>query len=471
MNRPPASPQVDVLRARQLIAGNGGGAAFPAGTGFVGVSGGAPILANERFPYTTPNLYVDPQNSTGNASDAHPGTSPLAPLLTTAAVNAKLFMRDVQVNAVVTYLSDDTVSGLLDLSTTTCLDYINHSLTFQGMPHILRSGHTLSAVTASVPASNTRASIADSGFNFSGLLHNLVVITSGPRTGNAAWLASGTTAPDISPPMDPLGDALATFSVGDAYEIHSGSVLTLAPSGPFLGSLRFNDFAFTTASLGPTGDQSANAFVQYNRCSFSSFLPVAGIYTNCYCAQGMQMTGVPFVVGGIFVSTHFDVCYPTAQFDGECYITGFGLVVGPTNYQGLTLNASIGTGPQFQDTTGPAALQAWENVDFGNAPGGGTTALIWGNGNAGLGVLVGPGITVRVAAANMPVVTGAAGADFGFVPPQAGVAVTAARAVAADNTVSASVSTTWANLAGGTLNFQAQYFPGNAAVVGVSGVF
>lgn len=460
----PGNPQVDRIRYLLALASSQSGASFPSGTGIVEVINGSAALATARLPYTTANLYIDPADSTGHASDSNPGTDPNFPLATTPAVNEKLWMRDVQVNATITYLSDDNSNVGLDLSTVTCLDYVNFSLTFQGTPVVLRTGHTFSAVQAMDPATNTRQTVTDGTFDFSTLSGDFIVDRTGGNAGTAAIITEGTTSPVLTPPWT-TGDAQGTFTVGDAYEVVRGSHLTLAPGPAFMGRLVFNDFSFTTNSIGPMSGQSANVFTAFRRCQWADFLPIGGIFLACHFPAGIQSFELPFLLACDLVTTHFDVLQTPLQLDADTLIRGYGLIVGPLNYLGVQIVSFNGAGAQFQGTTGPGALQFWGDGDAGKDPGGGGSALLWGTGNAGAGILVGPGATATLAADRLPIVTGAH--DYAFVDVDNAALITNARAVAEDGTISAASSTTWANFAG-ALAGQAHYLPTNASLVAVS---
>lgn len=421
-----------------------------------------------RTPWTATAFFVDPKGSVPGSSDSNtgahatnvpPGTGPIR---TTVEFNKRIYAHNVGVAAVVTYLSDDDSGTLLDLSTVSAF---GGSLTFQGTPVVLHSG-TFSAVTAIDPTTNQAQTVTDGVFNFASLIGNIVVDLTGGNAGVSAPIMFGTTSPELGPPMA-TDFTRGTFTNGDSYQVQRGSHLTLAPNLPFLGNVTFQDFSFLTGSIGPNADQTANFFVDYIRCQFVDFISTGGIYVGCYAGQGVQsFQSVQFLFGGL-VTTHFDTCLSSFETGDDVYITGFGLILGPVNYQELFMSPDSGFGMQIHHTTSSGALWVMSDQDIGVAPGGGTTqGLLWGKNNAGVGLLVGPGAcaTLPSSAPNQASLTGADG-DIGFVDHDTSTLITTARKWdEGGGTYSAPTAATWPNLYGAGLSGNAHNVGSNALV-------
>jgi len=470
-----------------------------------------------------PIAFIDPANVSGVASDSNTGATNnnipagSGPILTTAHLNSLLFMKRLPADRIITYMSDDAAGASLDFST---IDFNGFNLIFQGTIQVLHTGGAFNAGTVAInPFAagggqrqlvhvSDLATFAPFVFNFgSGTAPHptKIVDTSGLNAGTGAWIVSGTATASTTRPISPsnyseesfVGPA-AVFTIGDSYQIVRGSLLTLATSTGYTntntsgagGQAVFNDFAFTASSGGNTLCGGL-----YQRCSFEAPLVMGGAFLDCYCASGaVMLTFTPAAIivlqAGLFVTTGADGWAGYLVLFNDVYLTGLGLALDQqTGFVNVSVGLATITGAgtlQLQDNTflpeGPqGALSFLLTANLGNnlgLLGEEAPSLIWGNGNAGLGVAVGPGATGGLTAALgfVPSVTGTLG-DFGFIGENGGAAVTVARAwneAAGAYTEAggpATRTTTWAHFAAtigaGGFGFAAINPATNAALIGV----
>lgn len=292
-----------------------------------------------------------------------------------------------------------------------------------------------------------------------------------------------------------LSGPSGALTIGDSYRIQRGGILTLSIATGFLnnpgltgGFVTFNDFAFSGISFGNT--LSATTF---QRCSFENNILTASVCLDCFVGAGALILGYTaastlVVQAGLLVTTGTDSWSGFMLLANDVYITGLGLVLDQqTGYANVALGVStiVGAGGiQLHDNTflptGPqGALTFLLTSNIGNPLGllgEEAPALIWGNGNSGVGVAIGPGATGGVSASIVPTVTGTLG-DFGFIGQNGGAVVAVARAwnepVGAYTEAGgvATRTTTWAHFAGavgaGGFGFAAVNPATNAALVGV----
>jgi hypothetical protein len=427
-------------------------------------------------------------------------------------------MKRLTADRTITYMSDDAAGASLDYAT---IDFNGFNLTFQGTPQVLHTGGTFNAGTVAInPAAagggqrqlvhtSDLATFAPFVFNFGSggtAPHpTKIVDTTGANAGTDAWIVSGTATASVTRPISPanfvsesLSGPAGVFTIGDSYQIVRGSLLTMATATGYVntnangagGQPIFNDFAFTASSGGNT-----IAGAVYQRCSFEGPLVMSGAFLDCYCATGALMlsftpAAVIVLQAGLFVTTGTDGWAGYLVLFNDVYITGVGLVLDQqTGFVNVSVGQAsiIGAGTlQLHDNTftptGPqGALTFLLTANLGNplgllgveAP-----SLIWGNGNTGLGVAVGPGATGGLSATvgSVPTVTGTLG-DFGFIGQNGGAVVTVARAwneaVGAYTEAGgvATRTTTWAHFAAaigaGGFGFQAHNPATGADLVGV----
>ena len=551
LTQTPGNPQVDALRNRVALGGTGGGgggtgptgATGPAGgpsgpsgptgasgpigaTGATGPSGpsgptgptgpsgatgpigpsGATTLAGQAFgPVAATqiqriaiqgtNIWVDPSNSSGLASDANNGLTSTTPILTTAHLNTQFFFfRFLTANTTIHYMSDDpTVTGI-DYTT---VDLMLFNLIFIGTLQTSHTGGTLDAGTIAInPPTNQRQIVHTSDlatfapYVFTGLggpnAHpQAIVDQTVPNVGTMSWIVSATTpaAPSMTRPIAPDGSS-GSLAIGDSYLIQRGSIAQVAQGTlptQFAnqigggGEVFFTNFAFSQNHWGIEGGL-------YNNCSFEGFLTAGGGYTNCYLGNDIsQITPVGFVsiTAGILITTLFGSLTSSLGLTGDVYVTGTGLIIGSASYAHVFFFASVGSsGVQFQDCTnttgGLTVFSEFNTYDavLKDVP----VGLLWGTGNTGAGVAVGSVAAATVSATTPPIVTGTAG-DFAFIGPDGAALITVARSFVdstgqyTENAGPATRSTTWAHLAAtvgaGGFNFNAHCLTTGASVIEV----
>jgi hypothetical protein len=432
--------------------------------------------------------YIDPSNVTGGASDSNTGVNPTnsppgtGPILTTVHLNALLYARSLTGNTTITYLSND-VSGVGLLT-----DTVNRglfTLNFVGTPQVVHTGGAINAGTTAIsPSTNQRQTVHTSDLTTfapyvltalggSATLPTRLVDTT---TNSSAWIVSATTpaTPSMSRPVSQASFAAGALTIGDPYEIVTGSVLTLAASGEApnneLGSTSFTNFAFTAAS----GEGPLSVFT---RCSFDGSIATGGSLEDCFATNGCVAIGVSLNMdaGVLYAQPLVDEVIGPFNISSDIYITGDSFVVALDQYANIFLSPGIGAGIQLQDTTGSGAMRVQVPTQLGPGPG-----LIWGTGNAEVGILIdgaNVGLSVPNTAGSIPTVTGTAG-DFGFIGQGNLGLITVARAW--DDTAGAYTevggvatrTTTWAHLVAtigaGGFNNNAHNVATNASVTTVS---
>jgi hypothetical protein len=497
----PGNPQVDALRNRVALGGTGGGstgatgATGPAGgpsgptgpqgntgasgpTGATGPSGISTLSGQafgpasatllQRTAVPGPDIWIDPSNSTGLASDSNNGLTDTTPILTTAHLNAAfLFFRFGPVT--IHYMSDDTSGVSPDW--TTFLDPI----TFIGTPQVLHTGGTLNvgtiALNSAAGGGGQRQTVHTSDLAaFAPFLpdNTSAKWIKDTATGGQAWIVSGAGATaSVSQPTSAAGSSQGALTIGDAYTIERGPILAVSClSNTFA---QFQGFALS----GCIGN-----VIGFQQCSISarnSFTTTISDCTDCYINN---ISGEVFFDAGVWVVGNFDFS-SFVQLMNNTYITGLQLILGQANIQAIQIlgvgnltPGTYGAGAQFQDMISAQAIniQRPENLTLLGTLGG-SDPLLWGNGNAGVGILVAANTIAPKTVP--PTVTGATG-DFAFEEAAGTVQVARAwiEATASwtDPGAPPSRATTWANWAaaigGGGFGFAAQDVSANIALVG-----
>ena len=172
-NDPSTLPPV-VVQSEGPLIGPPGPPGPPGPRGIPGLPGGPPGPQgpqgipgpSARNPWNTiTDIYVDPQNVTGLASDLNNGQSVTTPYITVEKINTVLFMADISVSLTIHFLSSANgppTDEQLDLSTIST--QAGGSITFDGslainyLANITHSG-TLTGFTAMNPARNASVAI------------------------------------------------------------------------------------------------------------------------------------------------------------------------------------------------------------------------------------------------------------------------------------------------------------------------
>lgn len=439
-----------------------------------------------RTAWVHPVFFVDPSDVSGHANDNNNGLTATSPIMSTGELNKRLFERDVQVASVINYMSDDPKNEGLDLSTTSIGLAAPGSLTFQGTVQIAHTGGILDPGTVDI---NPMAA----GGGQRQTAHTTDITDFGPYvvtelngtsnyperlvdtvTDNGAWIVSGSSTASMSRPVNAAGTGVGPITVGNAYKIQRGSLLSLAYGAVTIGNgtLAFNDFTFDANSTGPRVFDSISPTVSYLRCGFLAPLVVGGVFTDCYLTSGMQGCFIATILAGVLLTNPNDDQSGNVMFSADTYVTGGSIFqCGQGFYQNIFIEGDqlgLGyndNGLQVQDLT---------VVDQGDLPGlwlqqGGSLSiysLLWGNGNADVGLLIEAGTAIVLSGFVVPNITGVNG-DFAFN----GGGVTERHTAQAWNgtAFTAPIACTWANfstpIASGGLGGNAHDQVGSAVVM------
>lgn len=415
-------------------------------------------FAPTPLPFTT--IYVDPGNASGHASDSNPGTSPSAPIRTTAHLNALLFFGVLTADTLIQYLSPDTGSVGLQRATLYLGPY---DLTIAQTPQVLLASATLNtgtvAINPTASAGGQRqtlhaAAVADWAPYVwqspgSAAAPAYAVDATSPRAGNFAWIVSGagSATASASRPTDSAVTSAASLTIGDAVAIQTGARLNFAAgSVPASdgGQIFVQDVAFDASNLAGDGGLCV---ATYTRCSFTGNALEAGVYNSCFFGAGMFSStalGSMTVVAGVLIAHAVtDEVTGPIEFTSDIYVTGDTLDLSNFGYAAFFMTPGFGSGVQCQDMSAGHADAGAVEVSPGSAS---LQGLLWGNGNAGVGVLV-QGATLSYVETRAPSVTGTTG-DFAFLTPSALVLVARACVDGAYTEAgsAATRATTWANL-------------------------
>jgi hypothetical protein len=432
-----------------------------------------PITSGIRVPWIFTEFFVDPQNSSGLANDDNDGLTRLTPILTTmgkTGFNQRIFLHDVAVDCVVTYMSDDVAGAKIDLSTISIAlnPLATGSLTFQGSRVVLHSGGTINtgtiALNATAPGGGQRQTVHVSDLStFAPYIPTLLGGTGNfpcrlldNVTGDGVWLVSGVETASATQPVDNDGN-VGSIVIGNGYQISRGSILGLASTGsPVMnGPLIFYDFDFAMGTVGPNINTSEVSTFNVNmfRCSFQDTLQMSGEFIDCVFMSGLSGSISIFLFSGLYIpdgTTGSSAGY--ISMGDNIYIAQPTVdnifTVGSTIIQHLFIFTDEGFdgGAQIQDSIA-------NGIFISSGSSFTCETLLWGNGNAGVGVSVDISSQVSIGTHyTFPTITGATG-DFGFIPPADSATILVARAWD-DSTGAyteaggpATRATTWTNLA------------------------
>lgn len=459
------------------------GGATGSGTGLIPTG-----LARQPLPFTT--LFIDPANVSGVASDLNTGATDnnvppgSGPIRTTAHLNALVFQRVMINNTFVNYMSNDASGVELLLNT---LEYADFVLTATGTFQ-QSAATTAVAVTDVNETTNQRETITFGIDPTPFILTALggtggtnpfyVKVVGGANDGTIAWIvkSAGVNQAFCSTPVN-TGDSKGTISPGDTLVIGRGSDIEIGSdvATNLLSAVNFN--------IVDSGEGLADVY-EFTNCSLPNGFSATASLTNCFVVGLFAFyVGIQF---GVYVSTH-DPTFNTydssvaLSLSSGVYVTGFGILVNPSYGHTVVTFGDFanGRGAGFFDCTSTIGAIVVQAPMAAAGPGvRGNQALIWGLGNTGAGIVIGPGATLVVpAGSEVPIITGTGG-DFAFVGQNGGALVTVARAwndaAGAYTEVGgvATRTTTWAHLfttisPGGGFDFQAHNPATNAAIVGL----
>lgn len=466
--------------------GNGGG-------------GGGVNLTGQAFGPSTATLlqrialgpvrYIDPAGTVTGSSDSNTGANPTnspagtGPIRTTAHLNALLFFRFLTgESTTITYLSDDTSGTPLDLST---LDMAGTGLTFQGEPSSAHVGGTINGGAAINPAAagggqRQEVTVSDGITDWSPYVPSQVggaaalpVLLNDTTASVTAWvMGSSESTAFLSRPLDG-GFAAGAITNGDSYALTVGTQITIADKVfPLNGVPNFFDFSVLSC-----GTEAC----AWGRCSFNAPITFSGNFNNCCIAESFAETtgqGTISLTGGGWITHAGNSSQGQISCDLDPYVTGTSLVLSNEVFPNLGIVTNEGgAGLQVQDMTDTnGAVQVMIPWSIATVAGAGGNPLLWGNGNIGPGVTLGPGATFTMGSNVPPSIIGAA-ANFAFAGAAGAGLVTVGRTFnEATGTITesggaATRTTTWAHfaaaIASGGFNFAAWCVSTGARVVGL----
>lgn len=380
-----------------------------------------------------------------NGSDTNSGQSASAAFKTLAKLNATLSNQTIYQDTAIYLLSDFPVSDPLDLNNVTLAAPTNDIFVI-GTKTTVRTG-TCTAFTDVSRSTNDETRLTDSGVTDwtpdLGVSTGRRVrnTTAGPNLNQIVWVAANVGAGVCSTsasytvanfPNPGSTVVKGVFSPGDTYVVETLSKLAirnmnvradLYPSNS--GNIHVQDCHLLTAAPSPylflSLGNNGNAYMHFNGCYFAGFAQGHPDAHQNYMAQCCAKNGAvnfggifdiwaglygPALTNGACISTVFggllrldlDVtCWggPIRQFEGSIICGQAGVFNSPTS------GVMLGAGSPSVNQAGQRFTQRPVQV--------GTTAM-YGKGNGGVGIEVGPGSSYYWRTTR-PTITGTAG-DF-----------------------------------------------------------
>jgi hypothetical protein len=226
--------------------------------------------------------FVDPQNSSGTASDEGTGADITHPLRSYSELARRLFNADLRQNVAVTVMSSRVTTDLPIFSCTPAAGFV---LTFSGTLTALYSG-TITTFTAgaAAPVADDGDTMADTGipvsFTASGMLANAILFKRTNSTAAYWWAAKdlGTKTLRISRPTNAATTAAVVLATNDTYTAYTM---------PTIGAIRFTRLQSSLAVV-----------VQFceDVASTSGTGPVVALmkYMHCWHSASNFFTGAMF---------------------------------------------------------------------------------------------------------------------------------------------------------------------------------
>ena len=392
------------------------GAQGPAGpigaTGPQGPAGPAVVVWTEA----NTDIYIDPQNVTGTASDNNNGLTVATALLTVAKLNTLIANTTVNYTNFYTltfhFLSTaNTSDSYLDLSRTYFQNgstvAFDGSLAFNYSANYTFSSH-LTSVTAMSPSSNQPQQLHDTSGSFSSQVGLQVVDTNtGPNANNSCWVVIGTSATAATcSPVVTSGGSIGAMSTSDTYVVWQPPSITIAAMPSTLDS-SINLTSLTVSGIldGMNAYNFQNCVLQFTTFTQSPYVSL----TNCYAPESIGATQLTVFAGFIDSSTQAQTVY----LSGGTYCSG-----SPDGGEVFLIDP-IQQGVQNVVVTDSEygayfakGVQVNKNGQLNAFFEG--VGLLWGNAGTGaVGVLIQGGL-VTLSSSTMPKITGSVG-DFAFV--------------------------------------------------------
>ncbi len=284
-------------------------------------SNGPNAVPSVPVTWSQTTWFVDPANSSGNASDNNAGSTSGAPLLTLAGLASKMgtVTPIIKQATTVTMLSDDTVSDPWTLQpefvlTSTGSTPAGGSITVVGT--LVSTGSaTIGTFTPQnhTTTQNTITASGHTGAFWTPFVGNLVHDV----TANAwFWVTSdnGTATANISEPLSASvnNPAYTTIANGDSLSIFRPSNIYI-PQTNYSGiDSGFAGVVFQTLSLiGTSTITNAPLSTSFDRCylgvkQMAGFIASGAngqVCTNCYQPSGSSLVASGFIYGGAYQGT------------------------------------------------------------------------------------------------------------------------------------------------------------------------
>jgi hypothetical protein len=364
-------------------------------------------------------LFVDPQQSTGFASNTNTGQTannvPLGsgPILTTVENNRRMNVpnRSLAGNTTIAYLSEDTANVGVNFR---LLSLAGFNLDFVGGLVPLDTGGTITTVTAidsSVADGGQRERLQVSDFTdwtpFIVNVHSLggtspVFTRVQDLTRNAtAWVASQevgeVTFGHLSQPTTEDGANFSQFVVADAFRIVRPFRLPLemAPTPLTSGGGLVSFTNFQIHATGNTAEQPSTFFQPtptWTQCSFDGPLLTGGQFNGCAFEDGMQgLFFGGFFAGVLLPNGGTDQVVGALNIGGNLYVTGdSSFTIGATFYQTVFIFSVSQVSP-FDGIQIQSIANGLPGCNYDQGATLLLGGLMWGNGNTAQGLLVNPG--------------------------------------------------------------------------------
>lgn len=368
---------------------------------------------------TQSTWYIDPQNSTGHASDSNACSSSSAPCLTAQEFSQRLGTGLIKQNTYVFFLSNGKVSDPLDLQMTLGVNVIfaiyggPNATSDGGMPtYTLGSGSTalaagtFSSVTALARSTNQFEQVADTtsqdggtGLTWTSYVNDFGRITSGTHAGavfgimkdlgsNTARVSQPVTLslPNLSPSSSALSASTDNYQVDQQTIIYLGVVKpTFDLNGPYDGGSisAASVLAIVDAELGKTNVSATlnisslgRGLMLFQRCKFDSLVVSDGpgiveifgsllvsqwtAFSGALVLEGTQASTVQILDGLAEIGIGTDV---SLQGGTGLFINGGSNVIGGLGCADTT--ASVGTNYRGSCVQVGASPQSSGNAGFG----------------------------------------------------------------------------------------------------------
>lgn len=331
-----------------------------------------PVISSQQTAW-----FVDPANSTGNASDGNVGDTASAPLRTMAQTARRLSRPNVtRVPSVVTVLSDAPADDpfFVDVAYAGELG-LNGKLDVVGAATQVLEEVVLTGVTSQNTTTNTYHTITVAGFDWTPYINQRVRIVAGGSIDAVAWIAdtdpvAGVDTAIVNRPST-SGGGITNFGVGQTVAIEQltrlGRLGVVAATANFLQfPVNFIDVETTAETFSYTGVQLTAFYRSRVRMQWTGQTDL-----NFFQGSNVEMSSNRFLYGG------------GAEFNG-CLLHGMQLFQG--RWAVLTDSLHVGSMTVHPDSSLIASASlgflAWSSAALEVRSGGvvdGVSGRLWGS--------------------------------------------------------------------------------------------